>query len=143
FVFDEVKKARSIDDTIAIKAVDTLISTGEPGLAAARREMSSESAPALVTAARVLLRAGNGDDLLLVEDRLRSRLPAAACAPVLDELVKRDPVRAGPSFLCELLEHPQPFVRQGAERHLRHDPSPELIPLLEPHLASKRSEARF
>jgi HEAT repeat protein len=143
FVFDEVRKAKGVEDGLVPKAVETLISAGEPAAALARKELFSEEAPVVVVAARVLLRAGAEDDVELVKSRLRLKIAPSAVQPLLDELVRRDPVRVGPSFLAELLEHPVSTARQAAERVLKKTAGPELLPLLEPRLTSKRIDTRL
>jgi len=49
---------------------------------------------------------------------MREPLPPAAGAPLLELLVKSDPIRASPAFLVAMLEHPHVGVRAAAERHL-------------------------
>jgi HEAT repeat protein len=143
FIFTEVRKAPSIEDHLALKAVDSLLALGEPGLDAARIALNDSEPTVLMTAARVLMRSGNPDDIELVKNRVRGKLPPPVGVPLVDELVRCDPVRVTPRYLCELLESSHAGVRMGAERALRAHLAPDLLPLLEPVLASKRAESRL
>jgi HEAT repeat protein len=143
FIFTEVRKAQSFDDHLARKAVDSLLALGVPGVEASRIALNDTEPNVLMTAARVLMRSGNADDIELVKSRARGRLPAPVGTPLVEELVRADPVRVTPRYLSELLESPHAGVRLAAERGLRAHLSPELLPLLEPVLASKRAESRL
>lgn len=143
FIFGEVRKAQGPDDRLAAKAVESLLALGEPGLAAARAFLYDSEPVVLMTAARVLMHSGISDDIELVKNRVRGKLPPSVGAPLVDELVRSDPVRVNPRYLCELIDSPHAGVRLAAERNLRTHTSPELLPLLEPALASKRAETRL
>jgi HEAT repeat protein len=143
FIFGEVRKAQTIDDRIALKAVDSLLALGDPGLVAARASLADSEPAVIMTAARVLLRSGGGDDVELVKNRARGKLPPSVGVPIVDELVRADPVRVTPRYLCELLDSPHAGVRLAAERNLRAQKTPELLALLEPLLSSKRAETRL
>lgn len=143
FVFAEVAKARELDDPLVGQAVDSLCGMGDAGREAARRELSSESATRIFVAARVLLRCGAPNDIDLVLGRLRDRLPPTTCAPLLEELSRADPVRASPRFFVALLDHPTATMRGAAERALRKQIGPALVPLLAEKLESKRGETRL
>jgi HEAT repeat protein len=142
FIFAEVKRLKRVDDSLALRAVESLLALGPEGLAAARENLAAEEAPALMTAARVLLRSGRPEDADLVCERLRGPLPIAAGAPLLDLLAKADPVRGSPRFLAEMLDHPHAGVRAAAQKHLSALATADLLPLLEPALASKRADTR-
>lgn len=143
FVFAEVAKARELADPLVGQAVDSLCGMGDAGREAARRELSAESPTRLFVAARVLLRCGASNDIDLVLNRLRDRLPPTTCAPLLEELSRADPVRASPRFFVALLDHPTATMRSAAERALRKQIGPELVPLLAEKLESKRGETRL
>jgi HEAT repeat protein len=143
FIFTEVRKAQGIDDHIVTKAVESLTALGDPGLAAARTALADSEPTVIMTAARVLLHSSDGDDIELVKNRVRAKLPASVGAPLVDELAHSDPVRVSPRFLCELVDSPHAGVRLAADRNLRGHVSPDLLPALEPVLSSKRSESRL
>jgi hypothetical protein len=111
FVYSELRQARRHDESLIAHAVERLLTLGEDGLAAARKNLQDDQAPILMTSARVLLRSGLPEDADLVTRRMLGRLPAAAGGPLLDLLVRTDPVRASPRFLAELLDHPHVGVR--------------------------------
>jgi len=143
FIFDEVRKARSVDERIVLQAVSSLSSLGGEGRAAARAALADDHPPTLLVAARVLLASGEETDAEQVLARLRGRVPNAACGPLLDALVEVDPVRAPPAFLAELLSHPQGAVRAAAQRHLAQIPPSALVEALPPVLEARLSDARL
>jgi HEAT repeat protein len=142
FILGEVKKLNNVDDTLAMRAVDSLLALGPEGVAAARESLTAPEAPVLLTGARVLLRSGDPADADLVFKRMRDPLPVAAGTPLLELLVKSDPIRASPAFLVEMLEHPHVGVRAAAERHLAAQAKPETLALLSGPLVSKRADTR-
>lgn len=142
FILGEVRKLTNVDDTLAMRAVDSLLALGPDGIAAARESLSAPEAPVVLTGARVLLRSKDPADADLVFQRMREPLPVAAGAPLLELLVKTDPIRASPAFLAEMLEHPHVGVRAAAEKHLAAQAKPETLALLAGPLASKRSDTR-
>ncbi len=143
FIFDEVAKVKHIDDELALQAVDSLISLGEPGLAAARFALASTRAPVMMTSLRVLLRGGKAADADLVVARIRQRMPSKAAPTALNELIAKDPVRATPRLLVELLAHPQSPVRAVAQRTLANETDPSVLPLLVSALRSKTADTRL
>jgi len=143
FIFQQIRGIENLGDPLLAKAVESLAALGEDGLSASRLALHDESSASLFTAARVLLRAGRAEDAERVVERLRAKLPQRAGAPLLDELVRRDPVHASPKLLVGLLEHPQQPVRNAALKHLQAQLGPELLPLLAAALDSKRVETRL
>ncbi|MBI5363585.1 MAG: hypothetical protein HZA53_10440, partial [Planctomycetes bacterium] len=142
FVFQELTRLETTDDPLVGKAVDTLASMGEAGLAAARAELASERPARLFVAARVLLAGGAGADVDLVLVRASAKLPTVVCTPLAEALAKADPVRASPAWFAEALAHPTGAMRVACERVLRRELGPALVPVLVPVLASKRPEVR-
>jgi HEAT repeat protein len=142
FVLAEVRRQKKVDENLTRRAVESLLSLGEDGLAASRDGLASEDAPVLLVSARVLLRSPHTEDADLVFRRLRSPLPSAAGTPLVELAVHADPVRATPAFLAELLEHPHAGVRTVAQKHLAALPPAERLAVLNVPLASKRSDAR-
>lgn len=143
FIFAEIAKAKTLDDPLLAQAVDSLCGMGEIGRARARAELTSDSVPRIVVAARTLARCGGPAELDALFSRARERLPVAACAPYVAALASADPVRATPAFFCELLEHPIAPMRVAAEKVLRKHIGPELVPLLVPRSSSTKAEARL
>ncbi len=142
FILTEVRRLKSVDDSLAQRAVESLLALGPEGIEAARESLSAQEAPVVVTGARVLLRTGRPEDADYVFKRMREPLPPAAGAPLLELLVKSDPIRASPAFLVAMLEHPHVGVRVAAEKHLAAHAQAELLPLLAAPLASKRADTR-
>jgi len=143
FIYDEVAKLAQIDDELALQAVDSLLSLGEPGLAASRVALASTRAPVMMTALRVLLRGGKASDADLVVARVRLRMPSKAATTAVSELIERDPVRTTPRLLAELLQHPQSPVRAIAQRALSKERDPSVLPLLLPALNSRIADTRL
>lgn len=143
FVFREVRKLKSTEDRLLESSVESLRAMGEAGVAAARAEIAAPEAPVLLVAARVLLASSQAADHELVEQRLRTKLPPAAAAPLLAAYVRADPVHANPRFLVEMLDSQNGGLRTQAARELRPQLGPALLPVLEPALSSRRAEARF
>ncbi len=142
FVLAEVRRQKKVDENLSRRAVESLLSLGEDGLAASRDGLASEDAPVLLVSARVLLRSPHPEDADLVFRRLRNPLPSAAGSPLVELALAADPVRASPTFLAELLEHPHAGVRSTAQKHLAALPPAERLAVLNVPLASKRSDAR-
>lgn len=142
FVLEEVAKLREVTHAMVDHAVQSLLRMGDVGRAAATGALASDHAPTLMVAAKVLLQTGVAADCELVQDRLRTRLPAAACAPLVDALAALDPVHASPTFFAELLAHRQSPVRAAAQRRLARE-GVDLPPsVLARPLAAKESDAR-
>ena len=142
FVLAEVRRQKKVDENLSRRAVQSLLGLGEDGLAAARDGLGSEDAPVLLVSARVLLRSPHSEDADLVFRRLRNPLPSAAGSPLVELALEADPVRATPTFLAELLEHPHAGVRTAAQKHLAALPPAERLAVLHVPLASKRPDAR-
>jgi len=142
FIYAEVRRMKNADNSLALRAVDSLLALGADGIAASREMLSAEETPVLLTAARVLLRTGSAEDADFVFRRVREPLPAAAGGAFLDLLVGADPVRASPAFLAEMLDHPHAGVRSAAQKHLQAKPPADVLPLLAGPLASKRADTR-
>ncbi len=143
FVFQEVRKLKSIEDRLIASSVDSLSAMGDPGLAAARTELFAMDAPVILVAARVLLRSPTPADIELVQKRLREKLPAAGGGQLLAALVAADPVHAGPRFLVEMLDSQNGSLRTQAARELRPLLAQATVEVLAPALESKRSETRL
>ena len=142
FVLAEVRRQKKVDENLTRRAVESLLGLGEDGLAAARDGLAAEDAPVLLVSARVLLRSPHPEDADLVFRRLRNPLPSAAGTPLVELALAADPVRATPTFLAELLEHPHAGVRTAAQKHLAALPPAERLAVLNVPLASKRPDAR-
>lgn len=143
FILTEVGKLPNADESLAQRAVESLLALREDGLAAARVALFDEKPVATTVAARVLLRGGVAADADLVVRRLRAKLPTGAGSPLLRTLVENDPVRATPELFAELLDHPQAQLRNAAARELEKRLVPESLALLEPVLASSRADTRM
>ncbi|MBK7643408.1 MAG: HEAT repeat domain-containing protein [Planctomycetes bacterium] len=143
FVFQEVRKLKSLEDRLIAPAVDSLCAMGEPGLAAARNELSAMEPPVILVAARALLRSPTPADVDLVQKRLREKMPAAGSAAILTALVSADPVRAGPRFLVEMLDSQNGNLRVQAARELRPLLAQAGMDVLQPAFASKRADTRL
>jgi HEAT repeat protein len=142
FILSEVRRLKNPEDSLGQRAVESLLALGPDGIQAARESLSSEEAPVLLCSARVLLRSGPPADSDLVFHRVREALPAAAGAPLVELLVRSDPIRASPAFLAEMLDHPHLGVRSAAQKHLAAVAGADLLPLLAKPLASKRADTR-
>lgn len=142
FVFGELGKVKSIDDPLLAKALESLASQGDAGLAAARLELAGDDPARLLVAARLLLARGGDADHDAVFLRARQKLPVSICVPLTDDLSKADPVRAKPAYFAELLEHPTGAMRAASERVLRRQLGPKLVPVLAPYAGVKNSETR-
>lgn len=143
FVLAEVAKTRDVASSLVEQASQSLLRMGEEGRVAAGRALQSDHAPTLMAAARTLLRSAVSSDGLLVVERLKSRLPNAACTALVDALCELDPVRASPTLLAELLAHKQTAVRTAASRHLVRMGRLVTLESLATPLASKDSDARL
>ena len=143
-VYDEVRKLRKVDDPLARRAVDTLLSLGERGLEASRIAIAEqENAAVVIVAARVLLRSGVREDAEQVVKRLDMHIPSMAAVPLVESLVELDPVRATPALLGRLLDHPTAAVRQAAARSLGGALTSDDLNVLRPALNSDRKDSRL
>src|SRR5882672_7066858 len=143
FVFGEVRKLKEIDNPVALQAVESLLHMGPAGHDAASAALYDENAVCVIVAARVLLQSGAAEDCERVQQRLRERLPTAACAPLVDTLAKLDPVHASPVFLAELLGHKQAGVRNAAQRQLDALGADLPLAAITPLLKAKESDVRL
>ncbi len=143
FVLDGVAALRDAHNPMVEHGAQTLARLGEEGRAAALSALASEHPPSLLLGAKALLNFGDEPGCDAVIERLRLRLPSSVCAPLVDLLVARDPVRAGPSLLGELLAHRQGQVRVAAQRHLAALGTELPAAALLPALRSKESDARL
>jgi HEAT repeat protein len=143
FIMAELRRAREVDARFTEQAVRSLLDLGEPGLRAARAALNADHAPLVLVSARVLLNSPAAPDRKLVSERLRTRLPNAACSPLVDAFVRLDPVAASPSVLCELLDHKQRGVRTAAQRSLNGRSTPDMVEPLRSALESKRTDTRL
>jgi len=142
-ILSQLDRIKSNDDPVALQAVETLLSLGEPGLQAARLALASEWPVRSMTGLRVLLRGGQPLDAELVVRRLRTRMPGRMGGNALEEFIAYDPVHATPELLCELLEHPQSPVRTAAFRALSGLPIPPPVSSLIPILRSRSGDGRL
>ncbi len=142
-VLDELRELENPDDPRAFRAADTLLGLGDAGLSAARAALFSEDGAAVVVGGRVLLVAGSEADKNRVVERLRGKLPLRAVNPLLNALSERDPTRASPAFLIELLDHPQGATRGAVQRLLAPRVDASMLPLLTARLRSSRSDTRL
>jgi HEAT repeat protein len=142
FILREVAASEEVNSSLVEKAVESLLGLGEEGLVTSRIVLHDSSAPVVVVAGRVLVRAGQPEDAERVVMRLRGQMPGRSGALVLEELVERNPVHGSPELLIELLEHPQKPVRLAARRLLDGKVGPEHLPQLERVLVSRRTETR-
>ncbi|MFN0007705.1 MAG: HEAT repeat domain-containing protein [Planctomycetota bacterium] len=150
FIYAELARQKRVDEALSSQAVESLLGLGEDGIAAARRNLAADHAAVLLTSARVLMRSGRPEDADLVSQRMLGRLPVSAGVPLLDLLVRADPVRASPKFLADLLSHPHVGVRIEAQKRLfEHLGSPAVAEdpadpfrVLEPVLAAKSADTR-
>ena len=141
-VVARLRAVKKIDDPALGKAVEELVACGESGRLVARSTLLDAHAPLVVASARALLVAPQAGDAELVVERLRGDIPAAAAAPVFEALVERDPVRASPRFLVEMLDHQAGGVRSAARRELSRQLDKLDLALLERPAASKRADTR-
>ncbi|MDE0914714.1 MAG: HEAT repeat domain-containing protein [Planctomycetota bacterium] len=142
-ILSQLDRIKRSDDPLAMQAVETLLSLGEPGLEAARLALASDWPVRTMTGLRVLLRGGRALDAELVVRRLRTRMPGRLGGKALEEFLAYDPVHATPSLLCELLDHPQSPVRTAAHRSLKGSPYPAPLSALSSTLRSRNGDARL
>ncbi len=143
YVLAELKKVREVDNRLVDQAAQSLVRLGDEGRIAARFALSSDHAPTVIAAAKVLLTSGDAHDGDLVVARIRGKLPPNAGAALVDALVALDPVLASPKLLCEFLGHVQGAVRGAAYKHLAEHPNPELLPLLRVAMDGEQSDGRL
>jgi len=143
FVLAEVLKLKDPAHVIVDHGVQSLIALGDSGRAVARKALASDSAPAVLLGARVLLQSPDPADRERVAARAQETLPRGACAPLADALAETDPVLGSPRLFAQLLMHPQAAMRAAAHRHLERNPSPALLAALMPTLSAKSSDTRL
>ena len=144
-VLDEVAKLSDIHSPMLDFGAQSLAEQGAAGRTAAFQALECDHAPSVLLGARALLALGDEEAFGAVLTRLRSKLPSAAASALVDLVVARDPVRAGPSVLAELLAHKQAGVRSAAQRHLaalgRELPAAALLGALRSKEVDARSRA--
>jgi HEAT repeat protein len=143
FVLEEVAKVREVTSSMVEHGSQTLVRLGPAGRVGALQALTSEHAASVLLGANALLSFSDDASHEAVLERVRGKLPTAVCTPLVDLVVARDPVRASPAWLAELLAHKQSAVRSAAQRHLALA-GPELpaANLLTP-LRSKDIDARL
>jgi HEAT repeat protein len=141
-VVARVRLIKKVDDPAVGKAVEELVTAGEAGRLLARSTLLDTHAPLVVVSARTLLVAPKDNDADLVVERLRGDVPLAAAPLLLEALIERDPVRASPRLLCDMLDHASGGVRTVARRELSKMLDTLDLSLLERPLASKRADTR-
>jgi len=142
FIFDALGKVKSLDDPLVPTALESLARLGEVGRARALRELNSPDDRRFHVAWKLLMQGTTPAELDALYVRAAEKLPPSQAAAFLDALLALDPVRASPAVLAALLDHPTPAARTLAERQLRAQLAPELVPLLAPRAESKRAETR-
>lgn len=142
FILAEVRKLRDPEDTLGLRAVDSLITLGEPGFEAARVALAEDEASVCLCGARVLLRSNLATDRDRVVQRLRGRLPKRIGPTIMLEILKADPVHGTPQLLVELLDHPYTRIRNAAFKELHEAMGPELFEDVLRALESKRGTTR-
>src|SRR5882672_4010770 len=132
FVFGEVRKLKEIDNPVALQAVESLLHMGPAGHDAASAALYDENAVCVIVAARVLLQSGAAEDCERVQQRLRERLPTAACAPLVDTLAKLDALGADLPLaaITPLLKAKESDVRLRALQLLAGSSDPKALPLM-------------
>ena len=144
-VLAEVAKLSDIHSPMLDFGARSLAEQGAAGRTAAFEALARDHAPSVLLGARALLALGDDEAFQAVLERLRWKLPAAAAAALVDLVVARDPVRASPSVLAELLTHKQSGVRSSAQRHLaalgRELPAAALLGALRSKEVDARSRA--
>lgn len=120
-----------------------LLALGDGGRAALDDALAGSEGAPLLAAAQALLGTGLPDDFDAVAGRLRARVPGRVVQPLLRALRSADPVRAGPAYLVDLLDHPQSTVRLAARSELEPLAGPELLPHLVSVLTSRRVDTRL
>ena len=124
-------------------AVNDFLLLGEAGLSAGRAALHADGVGPVLCGAEVLLASGTEADRDQVAARLLRRLPARAIPTLLGLLTTRDPMRASPELLCEMLDHQQSAGRTAAARQLAEILKDEHVPLLAERLRSSRSDTRL
>ncbi len=142
FVFEAVGERSGADRGLFDSAFRTLSEIGPPALSVAREELGRGEPARLELAIRVLTGLGSGDDLGLVVERLKKKVPPSAAERLLELVLSRDPTLGSPEFLTGLFEHPTGAMRVAGERSLLARLEPSFLPALEKVLSSSRASAR-
>jgi HEAT repeat protein len=143
FIFAEVRRLADPESRLVEQAAQSLIALEEPGRVASRAALKDDHPAVLLASAKVLLTSPDAADRALVRKRLSGKLPTGACGALVDAFARLDPVAANPAALCALLDHSQQGVRAAAQRHLEAHRDGALLPLLQPALASERTDTRL
>lgn len=128
---------------LVTSTADALSELGEAGLAAARTALADARGAHVITGAIVLLRKGDAADAERVVERTRRALPRRVGPALLDEILRRDPVRGAPALLVEHLDHREFEMRASASRHLGRMAGAEVLPQLAQVLRSRRVDTRL
>ncbi len=143
FVLDGVAALRDLHNPMVDHGAETLARLGDEGRVGALQALASDHPPSLMLGAKALFNLGDELARDAVFQRLSARLPSSACTALVDLVVVRDPVRAGPTLLGELLAHRQGQVRAAAQRHLAALGAELPAAALLTPLRSKESDARL
>jgi hypothetical protein len=111
-LFRDLAGSRDLGKAAAV--LERLLALGPSVVPLARAALPGGHAPTLLVAGRLLLIGGTSEDRAAVAERLTRALPAEAAAPLLGELVARDPVLSSPEYLLGLVDHPSPAMRSAA-----------------------------
>lgn len=130
------------DARAAAPLIERVLALGPGAVPVARSELGSNRAAVLLAAGRACLGAGTSADRAAVAERLTRALPPEVAAPLLDELLVRDPMLASPDYLVALLEHPTAALRTRAAQALAAQLTPATLAALGPALASQSTAAR-
>jgi len=139
-LFRDLAAMRDVRQTAPV--FERLLALGPSVVPSARAALASEHAPTLLVAGRLLLVGGTSTDRAAVAERLTRALPAEVAAPLLSELVARDPMLSAPEYLLGLVDHPSAAMRSAvlAELELRAGRIP--LNSLAPLFASPRTATR-
>jgi HEAT repeat protein len=118
------------------------LALGPAVLPLARVALASEHAPTLLVAGRLLLTGGTSTDRAAVAERLMRMVPAEVAAPLLAELVTRDPMLSAPEYLLGLVDHPSSAMRSAALAELEHRAGKLPLNSVAPLFNSQRTATR-
>lgn len=122
---------------------EELLAFGDDGLAAARRGLSSDSQPVLLSCARAVLLTMDTAGMGILRGRLGRDLPADAIAPLLRAVDELAPDSMSSNELVALLDHPQNAMRSAVERLLAERLTSDDVPLLIRALSAERTDTRL
>jgi HEAT repeat protein len=122
---------------------EELLAFGDEGLAAARRGLSSDSQPVLLSCARAVLLTQDTAGMGILRGRLGRELPADAIAPLLRAVDELAPESMSSNEMVALLDHPQNAMRSAVERLLSERITADDVPLLVRALSAERTDTRL